>query len=177
MLTRDSGFVLVVEGCDRTGKTSLCEYVRDFLQQTIPVLKFSQPKGDAVLEYQQALADHPGSFIADRFHMGESVYGPIYRGTPPVPNSRIAALEGDLDRRGALVVYMTDTEENIRRRFEAHGEDFAKGEHVREILDRYDAEFARCALPKVRLVWSPGSRISMAVAVTQLTGWIEEARS
>lgn len=171
-----TGTTIIVEGLDKCGKTSLCEDIARVYRHSLPILKFNQPKGDAMAEYAQALVDNPDPFIADRFHMGESVYGPVYRGTQPVVDSRLHALEGDLAHRSALVVYMTDSASNICKRFEEHAETFAHPDHVRELLWRYEAEFLRCTLPKIRLVWQPKRRIEMAMTIANLADWAFLAR-
>lgn len=172
MLDKSTGFVVVVEGCDRTGKTTFCEYLSRFLHW--PIVKFSQPVGDAITEYTQALAQHPESFIADRLHLGESVYGPIYRGTKPIDRSTFEAFEGDLAKRGALVVLMTDTPERIRARFVSCGEDFAKGDHVAEIVDRFNDEFARSALPKLRMNMALGTQMEKVVHTAAIINFLAE---
>ena len=170
----NSGFVIVVEGCDRTGKTTLCDQLSNFLKW--PVVKFSQPKVDAMAEYTEALAEHPESFIADRLHLGESVYGPIYRGTPPVLRSRVLAFEGDLVGRGALLVLLTDTPLRVRDRFAQLGEDFAKPDHVVEILERFDHEFGFSALSKVRMNMATGTQFEKVVVIAAVARYIWEAR-
>lgn len=174
MLDKHSGFVVVVEGCDRTGKTTFCDFLSKLLGW--PIVKFSQPKGDAMAEYAEALRAHPESFIADRLHLGESVYGPIYRGTTPVPDDRFYAFEAELAARGALLVLMTDTPERVIKRFEVHGEDFAKGDHVRAILEAFDFQFVRSALPKVRMNMETGTQLEKVTTVAGLARFTWEAQ-
>jgi hypothetical protein len=144
-------FVVVIEGVDKTGKSSLARGLHAALGW--PVEKFGPPRGDAAREYLAALRQ-AGPFIADRFHLGESVYGPIYRGTQPMHPWSVRQIEEALMRRGALLVLMTDDPADISRRFNALGEDFAKVEHVAELVRRFDELWERSVLPRVRLRWT-----------------------
>lgn len=55
--------------------------------------------------------------------------------------------------RGCLLVLMEDDPAAIAARFRALGEDFAREADVRDILERYDAEWRRSRLAKVRARW------------------------
>ena len=148
--------MIVVEGCDKCGKTSIAAKLAERLGW--PVVKFSQPAStDPCDEYMAALAARPAPFIADRFHLGERVYGPLYRGTPPPDHKKMRAIEDELIRRRALLILMWDTGERVRWRFVDHREAFARGEHVRRILDAFDAAWAGSRVKKIKLKWSADS--------------------
>jgi hypothetical protein len=148
-------FVVVVEGCDKTGKTSLVAALHEALGW--PMVKSSQTTGpDAALqEYLDVLDHEKGHFIADRFHVGESVYGPIYRGTLPLDHTAMRLVEERLLDRGCLLVLMEDDPEAVIARFKALKEDFAREQDVRDIIAKFDVEWRRSRLAKIRARWDP----------------------
>jgi hypothetical protein len=156
------GFVVVVEGCDKCGKTSLAASLGDLLKW--PVVHFSQPKtpGGATQEYLHALAERPGPFIADRFYLGESVYGPLYRSTPPIPGADVAILETVLHARGSLLVLMEDAAWRVEDRFIRLEEDFARAQDVPVILREFDRLWRESRLAKVRATLD--DKLSLVVA-------------
>lgn len=148
MTNKKKGFVIVLEGCDKVGKSTVAAQLSQLLSW--PVLKFGQPGPDgAFKEYCYALAHQDGPFIADRFHIGESVYGPIYRGAG-MNQFDARHIENELRERGCLLVLMEDAPERIIARFKEHDETFAKEEHVRAIISHFDELFWRSRLPKIR---------------------------
>lgn len=148
-------FVIVIEGCDKCGKTSLAKRLRDRFDW--PIVKCSQPKpGGAVAEYMSAIANQPGPFIADRFHLGESVYGPIYRGTPRLDGLDCRAIEDQLIDRGSLLVLMEDRPDRIAERFKRLGESFARASDITRILVDFELEWRRSRLAKIRATWDDG---------------------
>lgn len=149
------GFVLIIEGCDKTGKSSLAKAVGEMLKW--PVLKFGQPgPRGALVEYQGALLDHEGPFVADRFHLGESVYGPIYRHTLGINQFDVRALEHQIDERGGgLLVLMEDQPDKIAARFREWDESFAKDGDIVKICDGFERQFSMARMPKIRLTWHP----------------------
>lgn len=143
--------MIIVEGPDKCGKTSLAQALSFALGW--PALHFSQPKGDAIGEYRAALEDNPRPFIADRFHLGEFVYGPLYRATVP-DAERMRRLEDDLISRGALLVLMYDSPTAVVERFQAHGESFARIDHVPRLLSDFEDAYRGSRLAKLRARWS-----------------------
>lgn len=147
-------FVIVIEGCDKCGKTSLATQLSAMLNW--PVVKSSQPGPmGAVHEYIAALHTNTGPFIADRFHLGESVYGPLYRGGFGVNQYDFREIERLLSARGALLVLMEDDPAWIVTRFRQLNEDFARADDIPKLLDGFDREFHRSRLPKLRFRWHP----------------------
>lgn len=147
-----NGFVIVIEGCDKTGKTSLATALSSMLGW--PVVKCVQPgPGGAVKEYLSKLSDNRGPFIADRFHLGESVYGPIYRDTPPIRQPYLDIIESVLLSRGSLLVLMEDRVDRIVERFKRLDESFAKIRDVLLIARNFDLEWRRSRLAKIRATW------------------------
>lgn len=167
--------ILIIEGCDKTGKTSLAQMLHRMTGAH--VIKVSQPTTDDPLEeYRQHVNKleyaRYNFTIFDRFHLGEFVYGPIFRKATPNP-FRAGRLEYDLARLCASVVLMEDTAEQIKARFAEHGEDFAQAQHVDEILERYEQVYQWSTLNRWRTTWStdPAQQTSIANHALRFVGW------
>lgn len=82
---------IICEGVDRLGKGTLIENIQKNFS-AIPVIPCGKPpKVENVLEFQkeffkngfEILNQKTSNIIFDRFHLGEYVYGPLYRNTNP----------------------------------------------------------------------------------------------
>lgn len=163
--------MIVVEGCDKTGKSSVASALCYALGW--PTIHFSAPKSgeDAIAQYSRELATNPRPFIADRFHLGEFVYGPLYRGSVPDAD-RMRALEDQLIRRGALLVLMYDSPAAVVERFQRHGETFARVDHAPRILSDFDDAWRASRVAKVRLRWS-ADEVERRAAVDRVVGLLQ----
>lgn len=172
--------ILIIEGCDKTGKTSLATMLHGMVGAE--VIKVSQPKTeDALAEYDELITHtliplagirKDKVIVLDRFHLGEFVYGPIFRGATPNP-FRAGRLEGRLAEMNAQVVMMEDDAIAIEGRFGAHGEDFAQVKHIPDILLRYEEVYAWSTLPKRRARWSvdPVQNATLANHILNAQRW------
>jgi thymidylate kinase len=86
---------IIVEGPDNVGKSTLIKNVKDYFNDmTLHNLHYSnvkQPSKEAVIEYSKKTFNemfqmmefqirfHKSGIICDRSHLGEMIYGPIYR--------------------------------------------------------------------------------------------------
>ena len=169
--------IIIIEGCDKTGKSSLARMLCGMTRAQM--IKVSQPQtADAIGEYEAAMLalqraeGHPSLIVFDRFHLGEFVYGPIFRGAKPNP-FRAGRLEDHLADMGAVVVMMEDDHDAIVARFIEHGEAFAQASRVAAILAAYEQVYEWCTLPKMRARWSmdPLANAMLANEVLQFAGW------
>lgn len=83
--------IIIVEGLDRCGKTTLIQNLNTLLYKESPLnLKFSNTRNISPADHEQLYLDLfkkttdlffiNKSVIIDRFILGEHVYGPLYRG-------------------------------------------------------------------------------------------------
>lgn len=140
--------LVIVEGTDGTGKTTLIEELRTWLEdqgERVQTLHRGPPQQHPLLEYEDALhAYEPGGgahVFCDRWHLGELVYAPLYRdgsllGGPHGAGRRHVELF--LQSRGALLVHLTAKEDEVHRRLDVRGEDYLKREHVGHTLRAFD---------------------------------------
>ena len=144
--------MIIIEGCDKCGKSSIAAALHARIGW--PVVKFNQPTTpDPCDEYLAALEANPDPFIADRFHLGEFVYGPLYRHTRP-SRRKMRLIEDQLIARRALLVLMWDYEEDVVTRFKLLEEKFAKLVDAPVILGEFHEAWLRSRASKVPLRWS-----------------------
>ena len=142
--------VLIFEGADCVGKTSLIEqYVKLLPENSVIVKHFSYPpkilinKNDqhdyCQIEYFNELNFHKRfsniTFIYDRYYLGEQVYAPIFRGYSP---NYINELEQKLNEESAILILVTASPETVKKRFDGN---FIKMENIEELLNRYEIIF------------------------------------
>lgn len=84
--------LIIIEGPDRVGKSTLIENIKsNFINKQFLYMHFGKPPVKNSLEYNKKLfnkmfmsmkynAAHDIDTIYDRSHIGECVYGPLYRG-------------------------------------------------------------------------------------------------
>lgn len=117
--------IIVIEGPDASGKSTLAWH----LAQTVDgaYVHASAPERHPLVEYTSTIETLlPEPVILDRWHIGEMIYGPRYRGKAGLSPHQFHAVEDYLAEHGALLVhcddYYTDLCYRLRQRGEAvHG--------------------------------------------------------
>ncbi len=132
--------VTIFEGPDGAGKTTLVDAwtVEGLL---VDAVHLGPHKGDPRRELMAHLAAHPGPVAFDRFHLGEQVYGPVYRGKDGLGWIGRRAVEKALAKRCGIVViclpaYAVAHANWARRRAEG-GEMFPSPSGFKSVYDRY----------------------------------------
>lgn len=141
--------ILIVEGENKTGKSTICEYVFNNYEN-FNYKKFSQPKNDPYIEYMKALklaCEEKSDWVFDRFFVGEPVYGKIYRGKSGLSEAQCRNIQLKLASLNTLVIYCFDSVENITMRFKACGEEFACEKNIAETLRLFDVQLSSLFLP------------------------------
>jgi len=138
--------IIILEGCDKTGKTTLANKL--FERTDFKMYKSSQPKKPPYEEYMEML-DIIGKedAIIDRFHLGEMVYGPIYRGKSNLTNIQFKYIEDRLKKLKTVVIYCSDDSTKIAKRFKKDKEEFTKEQDIVDILLRYYEIIKKSTLP------------------------------
>lgn len=134
--------LILLEGVDGSGKTSLARDIVAELKKRYPndkvdYLHAGPLKTDAYEAYLEPLKDYrPNSgvhYVLDRWHAGERIYGPLYRGKSKVDDATWVWLELKFAGLGMATFHVTQSLDVIRARLEARGEDFLKPEHVEHV--------------------------------------------
>lgn len=110
--------LFVVEGVDRTGKSTLCDRLEERCRHpddvfmpghSVERLHFSAPQKDALEEYLAPIADYrPGAnedVVVDRHYLGELVWPEIFGREPRMTRLECSCIESFLKLRGALCVW------------------------------------------------------------------------
>lgn len=134
--------LIIIEGVDGSGKTTLMDRLaKEMADDTIELhsgpLK-RHPLDEYVMRLMQYRPDQDSKdVVADRWHLGELVYGPLYRGESAVTPLLLDFIDMFLDSRGALRLVMTTPFGVVMRRIQERGEDFVQPQHMRLIHDFY----------------------------------------
>src|SRR4051812_24466763 len=116
---------VILEGVDGSGKTTLAEAVAKELQNRYPdaqheLFHRGPPERHPLDEYAFDIEDYrPGAgvhVVADRWHYGELIYGPIYRGKSELGTSGFRWLELFLKARGVAVWHVTQSLDTLHQR-------------------------------------------------------------
>jgi thymidylate kinase len=134
--------LILIEGADGTGKSTLAGRILDAVGGGT-YLHASAPVRHPLVEYTEPLSREPAwerNIVCDRWHLGELVYGPRYRGKSGLTPEQFTAVDQFLDELGAVLVVLWD---DIPRLLDRHAE---RGERVSAIdLAEDSAAFRRLA--------------------------------
>lgn len=159
--------IIVVEGCDGTGKTTLVEKLRHAIEvhetkhqstRSVRVIHSGPPSLPPLEEYEKSLRTYDPSgehLILDRWHWGELIYGPIYRGATILGDAGLYHVDKYLDAVGAVMINLTNPLDVIEERLSSRGEDYLQPEHVAEVLRRFDEVFERSVLTEKHKLTDP----------------------
>jgi thymidylate kinase len=130
--------LITIEGPDRVGKSTLASALRTRLiaehnRRVVSVHRGAPKDGDHPLrDYAAPIATYSPttttdrmthSMVTDRWHLGDLVYGPIYRGECRQTLEMVAYTDALITARGGVRVHMTADPKVIMRRIEEEGED------------------------------------------------------
>lgn len=133
--------IIMLEGIDGAGKTTLVDRIAKsaIAQGFTPRVIHRGPLNDTVtnelIRPLFAVADDE-LLICDRWHVGELIYGPIYRGESQVRQHE-AFMEELLILLDVVPLIISAPISEIRRRLEERGEDYLKDEHVETVHEAY----------------------------------------
>lgn len=135
--------LIVLEGVDGAGKSTLADRLIHALGDEHLRLHQGPLKGDPLKEYEWELGRmySPSSgihIVADRWHVGELVYGPLYRGVSKLTPAMTRHVELYLDKLGAYKVVVSENIHVINKRLKSRGEDFLQDHHVGLVWDFYN---------------------------------------
>ena len=137
--------LIIIEGCDGAGKSSLVQALHAAIaaEELGPcaIKHFGPPTSWAVSEYELPLHDYAAGsgshLICDRYHLGEYVYGPIYRGRSELEGAGGAHVRAALARRGAFIVYLLPPRAQLQAAVAERGDGYIDQRDINEIATRY----------------------------------------
>jgi thymidylate kinase len=135
--------IVVLEGPDGAGKSTAAEMLRVAAEEqgySTSCLHRGPPKFHPLVEYEVGLGYIEQDYdviICDRWHWGELVYGPIYRGESKLGTAGFRHVEMFLAARRALTVLMLPPLELLQSRVSERGDDYINHEHLPLLRQRY----------------------------------------
>lgn len=139
--------VVVLEGPDGGGKTTLANYLRD--THDYDIVKTGPPStDDATTEYLDVLytAIHGQPTVLDRCHLGEAIYGPLLRGADRMGADGLSVIERVIARHGVRLIICAPPWQTLVEGWRSK-EDLVKDEAtLRTIYDKYLAHAARLSI-------------------------------
>lgn len=137
--------LIVVEGEDGSGKSTLVNELAHLSLDNGARVKHRGPlKQHPLIEYVHDLLTYSpdrDTIICDRWHVGELIYGPLYRGKTELTIAMRRYVEMFLISRGAWRIVMDTPYDTVVDRLVTRGEDFLRPEHLHLVQDFY-AEYA-----------------------------------
>jgi len=127
---------IVIEGLDKTGKTSLSNYLSKTLK--LPIKKFSRPQRDAYCEYMEYLLTDFEPAILDRFYLGELAYGPVKRGKSELSDEERRNIEMTMTTQKPFLIYSSTDTKTIQANFKKDGETYTQTKDVVPLKKAYN---------------------------------------
>lgn len=160
---------IIIEGCDKSGKSTIIEALKNKVPGMVSVKLMTKPrtKEEADREYIQDVYKKMRSIsrttnlpvLFDRFYLSEVVYS-FKRGYEAMDDPFFKEFDRSLKEDTILVLLEVDPE-LIAKRFKKDREDFAKEEEIELIQKRYRTVFEQSELPKIKI--DPTDRLEEAV--------------
>ena len=160
--------IIVLEGSDKVGKSTLGRYLAE--KYSAELVHFSAPKGDPYKEYMDFLdqADPSKNYVLDRFHVGELVYGELYRGKSKISLDQLWYLDLRLMSHQCILVHCSTDPETVKRKFVEDGEESSKIEDVEAILSKFKEKVNLSLLRKFDYNWQEGHLASLNVVISYI---------
>lgn len=132
--------VIVLEGCDGTGKTTLAGALGSQHGYTIIHSGRTPESTDLAGRYRQLLCT-PGKIVLDRSFISELVYGPLFHGGSRLTLRAATSLACRAVGRGGILVHLTGDPHVIAARLECRDGTAPPLDRIRRIIDAYHATF------------------------------------
>lgn len=132
--------VIILEGIDGSGKSTLAEALLKASPLKTTIVHRGPLEGtveDELIYPLQKIADDE-LLITDRWHVGEMIYGPIYRGKSEVAGEYNDIIEDMLWNMNAVKVVLSPSLSVVKRRLIERGEDYLQPEHINEVYEFYE---------------------------------------
>ncbi|MDB5145939.1 MAG: hypothetical protein JWQ66_4654 [Mucilaginibacter sp.] len=136
--------VIVLEGCDGAGKTTLAVALATGHDYQM-VHAARTPDDIDLAERYTSILTWPGRLVLDRSFVSELVYGPLIHGRSRLTFDQAAGLAAIVTGRGGVLVHLTGRPEQIRARLEDRDGIAPDLHHIRDLVAGYTAVFARLA--------------------------------
>lgn len=182
--------LLIAEGPDLVGKTTLVENLTRKLEELgwkTEQRHCGPLKQDALTEYEVPLEHYqPGgelTILYDRHAWGEPVYGPLLRGKSRLDMAQLLHVELFLRARGALLVLLTQSLEELHRRYSRRHDDLITHNQLAQLVASYGWVRAQSVLDPpvltdpsdsdvIQLIWVAGQLAEAAAPLSAYPSYI-----
>lgn len=142
--------IIIISGCDRTGKTTLSNNIRSHFSSSIykhfQVPASAQAAKDEYFSFLDNI-DPNQLYILDRFYECEAVYAPIYRNYTLSYQQEIEQLLRE--KFNVLFVYVQSDLDVIKQRIINCGEDYVHDDDITKVINNYKQFMNTIKLPYI----------------------------
>lgn len=137
--TFDSGFLLIIEGCDCSGKTSLIDILKEKTGARVlrgSDFKIAENGSDGMFKYMMDTVSKNEFVILDRSFISNLVYAPLFDKNI-LMDCHVDALINKIKNK-SFTIYLRGNEELIKYRLEKRGDEYISSKDIGNILQRYE---------------------------------------
>lgn len=137
---KEMTMLMILEGPDGAGKSTLVRSLRNVLGDIAYVMDAGPPTRHPLDEYELPLLKLPDDrhIICDRWHLGEAVYPAVLRRATDWDVAVERHLYMFMRSRGAFVILMLSTHDELVARVELRGDDLITAGQLQQITDGYE---------------------------------------
>lgn len=170
--------LIIIEGLDRTGKSTLASYIA-MKNQPTALLHYSKPEKHPLFEYVEPLLAYdpcsPGNVVLDRGHLGESVWPQVFGRGSELDEPTRRWIELFMLSRGAVLVHAKRDLQDLIDACAADDEPI-QGEQIVDANAHFHVAFAESALPQFPFCQSAPER-ELQILDILAQGMLDQMRS
>ncbi len=151
---------IIIEGCDKSGKSTLIEALKNQIPSLIELKLLTKPKdnGEESKKYIRAMYMHMAEmtrsqsahYLFDRYYPSQMVYS-FKRKHEEMEDPFFWGFEKELAKTPNLYILLDVREDLLARRFETDGETYALPKDIQKIKQRYLDHYEKCQLNKYKV--------------------------
>lgn len=151
---------IIIEGCDKSGKSTLIEALKNQVPSLIGLKLLTKPKdgSDESKQYIKAMYMHMAEmtrsqsahYLFDRFYPSQMVYS-FKRNHDDMEDPFFWGFEKELAKTPNLYILLDVREDLLAQRFESDGETYALPKDIKVIKQRYLDHYEKCQLNKFKV--------------------------
>jgi len=152
--------ILIVEGCDLSGKTTAIEKIAKKLNNGFILKNTYKPRSandeQIYKQYNDisklvSLQDKPDYYIIlDRFYPSQAVYS-VLRGEDEMNSYAIKTIDVRSAMADFKYIYLNTSLKTLEERYKVRGDDYLKIEQLKLIKSRYDEFYDLTQLNKIKI--------------------------
>ena len=131
--------IIILEGIDGSGKSTLATRIAERWPGKSTIIHRGPIQSSVEEELIQPLLNlKPDELlIADRWHLSELIYGPLYRGQSRIDRLTLRRIEEVLDQQDAVRVVLQPPLGDVIERLHTRGEDFLADGDISHVYAAY----------------------------------------